>query len=221
MIQGLIDKQDNFEIVRDKIGSILVNEVASQKGLAVNDGKDPALWDLAIYLERSSAFENYLNSETDVVPIVNIWADNINFDGSASNISERQKATCIYNIDCYGFGKSSDVVAGGYLAGDEQANYTVQRAVRLVRNILFASNYTYLDLRGLVWQRWLQSIVFYQPEINANAIQKVSAARLSFQVMFNELSPQFEGENLEIVSVDIKRELDGQLIAEADYDYTI
>ena len=221
MIQGLIDKQDNFEVVRDKIGSILVNEVASQKAFAIAGGKDPDLWDLNVYLERSSAFEQYLNSDNDTTPIVNVWVDNINLDGRSSNIVERQKIQCIYNIDCYGYGASEDVVTGGHLTGDEQANYNVQRAVRLVRNILMSSTYTYLDLRGTVWQRWLQSITFFQPEINASSIQKVSGARLSFQVEFNEFSPQYQGDDLDYISVDIKRAEDGQLIAEADYDYTL
>lgn len=220
MIQYLIDKKDNFEIVRDKIGFILVNEIANQKALAITSGKNPHLWDLDIYLERSSAFEQYLNDAADQAPIVNIWVDNQSFMQNASNISERQKTECIYNIDCYGFGFAKDVAEGGFLAGDEQANYNVQRAVRLVRNILFSSQYTYLDLRGLVWKRWIQSLTFYQPEINTTTIQKVSAARMTLVVAFNEFSPQYNAETLEYISVDINRALDGQLIAEADYDYT-
>ena len=220
MIQELIDKQDSFEIIRDKIALILANETANQQTLATNGGKNPELWKIRVYAERSNPFENFLNEVTDKSPIVNIWTDNLNYEKNASTTFERHKTTCVYNIDCYGYGEASDNVSGGHIAGDYDANINVQRCIRLVRNILMSSIYHQLDLTGLVWHKWIDSVSFFQPEINANSMQKISGARLSLAVTFNEFSPQYIGTELDYIAIDIKRSLDGQIIAEADYDYT-
>ena len=222
MIPSLIDKQDNFEIVRDQIAAILATEVASQMALASTATKDPELWRLLIFTEASNAYEQYLNNTDIVTPIVNVWYDNIRFDESASNNFERQKGIATYNIDCYGRGVSKkDTEGSGHTPGDKEAAFECQRAIRLVRNILMAAEYRYLSLQGVVWSRWPQSITMFQPEIDANQAQKVIGARFALRVTFNELAPQVATEVLEQVFVDVKRLSDGQIIAEADYDYTI
>ena len=77
-IPTLIDKQDTFEIVRDQIATILVTEIVSQQALAVADGKDPDLWKVRIYTERSNAWEQFLEvPPVDESPICNIWYDKI------------------------------------------------------------------------------------------------------------------------------------------------
>ena len=143
MITELIDKQDNFEVVRDQITAILVTEIANQMQLATNAGKDPNDWKLRIFKERSNPWEQLLNEQTDRSPIVNIWYDNSNFQPNKSNISERQASETVYNIDCYGYGLSQDDGNGGHLPGDREAALEVQKALRLVRNILMAAEYTY------------------------------------------------------------------------------
>lgn len=224
MITTLIDKQDNFEIVRDKIAQILANETVNQQALAVTAGKDPDDWKLQVYSERSNPWEKWLNvnndSPADKSPIVNVWLDNSNFDESGSDVVKRQKSETIYNIDCYGLGISTDETIG-HTPGDMQASFEAQRATRLVRNILMAAQYVYLDMRGLVWQRWPQSVTSFQPQIDARNVQHVHAVRLALRVRFNEESPQVEPAVLEFVAVDIKRKSDGQIIAQAHYDYTI
>lgn len=218
----LIDKQDNFEIIRGQIAAILVTEVANQMSLAVAAAKDPDLWKLRVFLERSNPFEQFLNDpKADTSPIINIWVDNSQFEEKSSNIMERQKSETIYNLDCYGIGISADLPAGGHTAGDEKAAFEVQRAVRLVRNILMASENTYLKLRGLVWQRWPRSIEFFQPQIDGRTIQQVKGARLALRVGFNEFSPQYVPENLELLTTEIKRAEDGQVVIEADYEYPL
>lgn len=220
MIAELIDKQDNFEVVRDEIAAILVTEVASQMALATAGGKDPNDWKLRVYAERSNPWEALLNEQTDRSPIVNVWFDNSNFDPRASNSVERQKAEAVFNIDCYGYGMSQDVVGGGHKAGDQEAAIEVQRAIRLVRNILMAGEYTYLGLRGLVWSRWPQSVTIFQPNIDARQMQQIVGARLAFRVVFNEFSPQVQAETLELVSAKVSRSEDGAIVINADYDYT-
>lgn len=219
-IASLIDKLDGFETVRAKIVQILVNEVAAQKALATAAGKDPALWDLKVYEERANAWESYLQSDTVPVPVVNVWHDDANYDMGRGNVIERQGAEGTFNIDVYGFGKSQDVAGGGHLAGDKEAALATSRAVRLVRNILMAAEYTYLDLRGVVGQRWTSSTKFYQPQIDDNAAQQVHAARITFTVRYNELSPQVEAVDLETILLTVKRAEDGSTVLEAQYDAT-
>lgn len=220
MIAELIDKQDNFEVIRDQIAAILATEVANQMALATAGGKDPDDWKLRIFSERSNPWEQLLNQQSDRSPIVNVWFDNSNFDPAASNISERQKTEGVFNIDCYGYGISSDEVGGGHNPGDKEAAFEVHKALRLVRNILMAAEYTYLGLRGVVWQRWPQSITVFQPQLDGRQMQQIVGARLAFRVVFNEFSPQVVPETLELVSVDVTRTEDGEIVVEADYDYT-
>ena len=220
MIQTLIDKQDSFEIIRDQVAAILVTEVASQKSLAVAAGKDEVLWDFKVYTERSNPWETYLNDISALTPIVNVWYDNSNFTESQSNIVEKQATEGIFNIDCYGVANSSDNQAGGHNPGDQEAAFAVQRVLRLIRNILMSAEYTYLGLRGLVWQRWPQTITMFQPQQDRGNVRPVIAARIGFKVKFNEFSPQISGDMLELLSATVKRAEDGEVLFDADYDYT-
>lgn len=221
LIDSLIDKQDTFEIVRDQIASALATEQANQVALATAAGEpDPNLWALKVYAERSNPWEQALNDPTARTPIVNVWYDNSTFNESASNVIERQATTAEYNIDVYGFGLSQ-ADGAGHKAGDRDAALEMARAVRLVRNILMSAQYTYLGLaRGIVWQRWVRSITSLQPQLENATVQQVVAARISFSVEFNEYSPQFTPEVLETLALDIKRAEDGEIIAQAEYDYT-
>lgn len=219
-IQVLIDKQDNFEIIRDQIAAILVLESASQQALAVLAAKDPDDWKLRVFTERSNPWELFQGEGAEQTPIINIWYGSSNFDKKSSNAVERQHSNSVFNIDLYALGVSRDVPAGGHIPGDEDAAIRVQAAIKLVRNILMASNYTYLELRGLVWGRWPQSINVFQPQIEGKQAQQVIGARIVLDVDFNEFSPQYVPETLEHVAIDVKRTEDGEIVLEADYDYT-
>ncbi len=221
MIDNLIDKQDNFEIIRDQIAAILVAESVSQQALAVTAGKDPALWKLRVFTERANPWEEWLNEPTDLSPIISVWFDNTSYDPKASNVMERQKTDGVFNIDCYGYGEATDNPSGGFFPGDEAAALAVQRAFRLVRNILMAAEYTSLGLRGLVWGRWPQSGTAFQPQLDSQTVQQVSGLRMAMRVTFNEFSPQVTPEALELLSIDVKRAENGEILMEADYDYTV
>lgn len=217
MIQSLIDKQDMFEIMRDQIALILKQESASQMALATTAGKDPDEWKLRIFTERSNPFEQWLNETTDFSPIVNVWVDSSSFPMSGGNTVETQKSETIFNIDCYGNGYSESDGAG-HKAGDKEAALQAQKATRLVRNILMSSIYTYLGMQGTVWRRWINSINFFVPQ--GQKIQKIIGARIALKVEFNEQSPQYEAVELEQINIDIIRSETGEILLEADYDYT-
>jgi len=220
-LPSLIDKQDTAEIVRDRIAEILAANAVEQESLASAAGKDPNLYTFQLFTERSMPFEQFINApDTPQPPLVNIMFDQSSYDQGGSNIMERQKCSATYNIDCFGYGKSRDDAGGGQIPGDRDASFAVHRCLRLVRTILMAGENTYLQLRGIVWQRWPQSIVRYQPSIDGQVIPDIVAARLAFDVTFNEFAPQIQHDTLEQISIDIDRADDGKILLQADYDYT-
>ncbi len=220
MTLPLIDKQDTFEIVRDQIAAVLATEINSQQALALDAGKNPDLWKVRIFVEATNPWEQFLEGDpVERSPLANIWYDTSSFQPGQSNIVERQKAEVIYNIDCYALGVSQ-VDGSGHKPGDRESAFEVSRALRLVRNILMAGEYTYLGIRGTVHRRWVESVTVYQPQLDDQALQNVRAARLAFRVEFNELAPQVTGEALELASVKVTRSGTGEILISADYDYT-
>ncbi len=222
-IPSLIDKQDNFEIVRDKIATILLEEEESQRLLAVAAGKDPRLFQFRVFTERTnpwSEFQDAPPDQLDAPPIVNITFETTSGDKSG-NVVARQQFDATYNIDCYGYGASS-ATDTGHVAGDAQAAIVSHRAARLVRNILMSSFYVKLDLPAKtvgVGLRWVGSITSFTPEFDARPIQNVIGTRIAFQVKMNEFAPQFEGQPLEQVNVTVFRRdgETGEIFLEAQY----
>lgn len=219
MIQELIDKQDSFEIVRDQIAAILATETANQMALATLGGKNPEDWKLRVFIERSNPWEQFRGNVVDESPLVNVWFDSSFFDGGKSSTVFEQMSETVFNIDIYGYGVSSEDGLG-HKPGDREAALVCQRGIRLVRNILMASENTYLQLQGLVWQRHTQSVTSFQPQQGDNNVEKIVAARIAMRVRFTEFSPQFTGEPLELLSTTVKRAEDGSIFFVADYDYT-
>lgn len=224
-ISLLIDKRDAVELVRDQIATILLVETTSQQALALAavPPKDPKFWQLRVYTERSNPWDDFNQDETaQQLPIVNIAIDNESFDKKSGNVGSRQLANGTFNVDVYGHGISAST-ASGHDSGDMLAAFERDRAVRLVRNILMASVYTYLGLpRGkdqFVMGRWIQSIQYFQPQSDERAIQNVQAARIALQVDFNELSPQYEAQKIETITATIQRAPNGQVLLEAQYDF--
>jgi hypothetical protein len=228
-ITTLISTPDASEVIRDRIAEILLTETAAQQVLAANASEDPEKWNLRIFLERANPWSEFLDAQEDdldTTPLVNVSLDNYNIDSSKSNVVSRQKHTAVFHIDCYGFGVSATDGATGHTPGDEAAALEAQRAIRLVRNILMAAEYTYLGLQGTVWHRMLQSVTIFQPTQEQRAVQHVVGARMTFEVGYNEFSPQIEGSPLEIVSAGFKRAENGELfipeqvLVEAQFNYT-
>jgi hypothetical protein len=209
LIEHLLATPDNVELVRDQIAAILTLELAKQGEL----GLDP---EPRVFKERSNPWGQLLEEPVDETPIVNVCFDAESFDGAASNITERQKSEATYHIDAYAFGTSSHDDAG-HAPGDELAALACQKTLRLVRQILMSSHYTYLGLRGVVWKRWTQAINMFRPPIDDKSAQNIVAGRLSLVVHFNEYGPQYVGEPLETLSVEINRRETGQLYVAAQY----
>ena len=218
-ITTLINKQDNVEIVRDKIADILSTETAAQQALATTAALDPADWTFRVYLERSNPWEIWLNQKSDKTPIVNITLDSVDYPGNTGNLTKVQRGNATYNVDCYGFAVSEDDVSG-HIPGDYAAALESQRIGRLVRNILMSANHIHLGLQGTVGKRWIDNQQLFLPTQDGKGVQHIVATRLRFSVQLIEESPQHVPVELEYVATDILRASDGQVIAEVDFDYT-
>lgn len=221
VIDTLIDKSDAWELVRDKIATILKEEQAEQQALALAAGKaDPTRWALRVFLEAGNPIEDWQEAPTDApTPIVNVSLESITVDGQASDPIERQQFTATYTIDCYGYGFAEDDGSTGQILGDSAAALECQRCVRLVRNILMASHYTYLGMRGVVGQRWVQSVTVFQPQFNDSAMQQIVAARIQFEVRMTEAAPQYVAQYLREIGVTVYRAETGEIYLQGEYDH--
>lgn len=220
VLQSLIDKTDNFEIVGDQIAAILVVEVANQMALATAAAEDPNDYKLRVYRERVapwSVVRGPPEPPADVSPIVNVWFDTQSTLENASDVSGRQRVEAVYNIDCYGYGISSESGAG-HVPGDQAAAREAHRAMRLVRNIIMASINTYLQLRGTVGQRMITSLTVFQPQSGNQPVENIVGARLALRVLLNETSPQTVGGTLETLAMTVRRAEDGEIVLQAQYD---
>lgn len=219
-IDTLINKQDTSEIVRDQIAAILASETVAQQALATAAAEDPENWRFKVYLERSQPFNDWLNADLetlDPAPLVNVSIDNYSCSERMGDPVTRQQSEAIFNIDCYGLGRAR-TNGVGHIAGDKDAALECQRIVRLVRNILMSANYIHLGLKGTVGKRWVTGVEFYDVPQEQRTVQQVMAARVRLMVTYNEFGPQHTPTTLEYLAVDI---LDGgQVLIEADYDYT-
>jgi hypothetical protein len=223
MTLPLIDKQDSFEIIRDAIAVILATETAGQQAAATAAGKDPELWKFRVYTERANPWGQYIAQPlVDKSPIVDVWFNTGTASRGKSSGRQRQHFDGVFHIDCYGYGESADDPGGGHLPGDREAAYNSHRAARLVRNILMAGDYEWLGLRGLVGQRWVETITSFQPQQGERATQNILATRIALAASYNETTaPGDESNLLEYVSVGIKRASDGEVLATVDIDYTV
>lgn len=227
VIQELIDKQDTYEIVRDKVALILAEESAQQQQLATDAGKDPALWKLRVFTERSNPWESLRTDDggvpTDRSPVVCVWYDNSNLDKRASQTIDRQQMEATFHIDVYGVG-TTEILAGGagHVPGDEQAARVAQRGARLVRNVLMADSYVTLGIDralGLVGQRNISTIQTFQPEFANQNARQLAVVRLALQVKLSEFGPQTPAIILEEIST-IVRDEDGAILADVLFKST-
>ena len=222
LITSLIDKQDNYEIIRDTVAQILADEIANQLSLAAAE-PDPSLWDFAVYTERSNPFilaRNAAGGVTGEKEIVNVWLDSVVFvDG---NVVDRKQPSTTINIDCVSVKSSTDNPAGGItLSADERASLDSERIGRLVRNILMSDVYTYLTLRGIVGRRWISRMQKFQPDREDQPVENAMGFRVVLEVSHLETSPLTTPVDLDLIVTEIRRdEISGEVLANITVDTT-
>lgn len=223
----LIDKRDNFEIIRDEIAAILALETASQQALAIAAGKNPTLWAFDVFVERARPWESLTALEEPIVPIVNIWFDSEDFARNQSfNSLQHTADPGIFNIDVLTSALSVKNVGDGYDPADRQATLDCQRIMRLIRNILFSvppdhtqpgQDYQFLNMRGIVGYRRIQSLTSFQPDYKKQAIA-IGAGRISLAVKYVETASEGPYQNFELLQVQATTTTNGQVII--DFDLT-
>jgi hypothetical protein len=230
-ILELIDTTDTSALVRDQIGAILLIESAKQQELAAAANLNPQDYKLRVFTERSNPWAEWQDApdpdgpqdgERDTSPIVNVTLVSGDYERGKSNWVDRQQTAGSYQIDCYGYGVSTAGPTGGHDPGDARAAFEAQRAYTLVRKILMSGQYAKLGFpAGTIGDRWPRGFKVIQPAIDGRAVQHVLAVQLDFEVTFNEFAPQYEGTDLEVVSVDVNRAETGELYFAADYDLAV
>jgi hypothetical protein len=219
-ILTLLDKKDNFEIIRDEIAAILYLEMINQQALAAIAGQDPNLYLFDVYIERSSPWELIESIDGEVIsqtPLINVSFDNMALDPSRGDNIEMFVYNGVFNIDCLA-AKTNEIVSGQIKKGDELASKDVQRIFRLARNILAASVYHNLNLTSIIHGMTLSNIQMYQPNINNRPAQHVIGARLTANISFNEHTYQYEYETLETIFGNVIRASDNKVYFSASFD---
>lgn len=207
-LEGPIEKVDTFEIVRTQIARILRANLSNLTDSLINRAK--------VYEERHNPWEHFRDATSDLPPIINVWFDSMQCDDRKGDTVQRQTYTGIYNIDVYTMGVSSSI-ASGHVPGDMKSSLLGQQAIRMVRNILSSSRNVVLQMQGTVWSRKFGAITTFQPQQDENSVQNITGARLCFEVTFNETSPQYEGEQLEIINIKIVRAENGDILTELEF----
>ena len=215
IITELIDKQDNCEIVRDKVAVILAVEIANQRALAVTAGKpDPDQWFFDVYIERSRPWEVLTDNDGSEIGdikngLVNVTFDSDSFDNRGSANLNTQRAKGVILLDCY-----AHINASSTAAGDEATSKDSERIARLVRNIIMYAGYTYLDFRGVVSRRYVNKRDKLQPDIRQEGFENVIVTRLSLEVDYEEYSTEATPETLETVFGECTLSDTGQVLFE-------
>jgi hypothetical protein len=228
LIESLIDKQDNYEIIRDRVAQILADEVASQMSLAVAGGKDPELWHFKVFTENTNPFELIENVNGKIegdAEIANVWLENVTFTGG-NNINGK-KTNTIINIDCVSSKSALNDETGGIITpADKRASLDCERIGRLVRNILDSANYETLgftkgDKIPGISRRNVSRFQKLALDRDDQPAEASAAGRISLSVDHLEFSPQITPGDLDLIVTEIKRDsITGEVLASITIDLT-
>lgn len=221
----LIDKQDNFELIRNEIAAILAAETINQQAKALAAGKNPELWKFDVYVERARIWESLSELEKPVAPVVSVYFESENFAGDQSYNALLQTADPgIFNIEIFATALSQKNAGDGYITGDRAAILDCQRVIRLIRNILFSvpadstqpgQDYTFLNMRGVVGYRRIQSVVQFQPDYKKQAVV-LAAARIALAVKYIETALEGPDQPFELLQIQATTTTGGQVIIQFD-----
>lgn len=209
VIQQALSVQSRRWLIGDRIAAILLAESARQKQLATDEDRDPAPYDIRVFRERSNPWDEYNNPEAeyaDLRPIVNVWFDNHNIDRNASNSINRSKVTAVYNIDCYAIGLARET-DDGHTTGDHESAQRSDETAEFVRAVLMSGYYRFLGYPRqcpVVWDRRVEAITSFQPQLENSVVQGIHATRVALHVDFNEEGPEATPTTLEEISVSVR-----------------
>jgi len=132
--------------------------------------------------------------------VVNVVWSSSNFpDGEGNNFD--QSSLSSFDVDCYASQKGSE--SGGVITPkDQRVADTLHALISKVYYTIMSPIYYDLGLTpGMIAKPWVTNIVKFVPSEANISIMGVLAARLSCRIKFEEIPPQSEGVNLEIINV--------------------
>jgi hypothetical protein len=157
-----------FELIRNRIGEILIDEIDNQ---VTNDYN--ADIDCTIFIERDSAIGK------EEMPAINISLASGNFDNKNAPSAD---GTYLYNIDIYTKAKDSDADNG-----DKLSNIHLQKIIGVCRYILENQAYKTLGFAPPFISR-VKCNGFNIAKINSADAVNSSMAQLTVEVRANEVS---------------------------------
>lgn len=167
LILNVIPPQ-GFEIVRDRIGEILADEILSQVTKSYNEDIDAD-----VYVERSNQ-----NDKTEL-PLINISLSTGSYDNKNQG---HVNGTYIYDIDIYTNAKSTDE-----LGGDVLAAMKLQRIMGVCRAILENPIYKTLGYEpGFILRTGCSDLNIAVPGAGKLDTLNTLMGRLSFSVVIIE-----------------------------------
>lgn len=222
LVQQRIVGDQNLVVVRDQIAAILLANFNNQRLLAEADHDDPKPYDLRVFLERSDCRGEFTSRDEDEPTasakrdrrsIISISADGTSYDKKRSSPSERRQADGIYLLDFYSMGISQDS-SDGFVPGDKAAVNEVLRVFGLADRILAADVNVSLGMLGVVGTAWMHK--FNMMELSSDdrdrpQVERVAVGRAELHVSFNEFSPQYQAQPLELISAAVLRKETGEI----------
>jgi hypothetical protein len=176
IIEGVIPPA-SFEIIRDRIGAILTDEIKNQATLS-NDSEINAV----VHIERFIPFD-----KTEL-PAINIMVARGNFEPQSVI---QTNGTYLYNIDVYTRAKS-DVA----IKADSLSMFRLHRLLGIIRSILENSKYLTLGFaRPFIVSRKVVDLSVHDPD-SKDALSSVMG-RLTFEVKAPERGELVEPRNFQ------------------------
>lgn len=184
LLIGAIPEQ-NFEIVRDRIGIILADELPSQATLNANPD-----------LDAKVSSERFIPVGHTDTPLVNVALARGNFD---NNKVVSTDGTYTYFIDVYTSSPSSDGVDG-----DAEASRKLHRLLGVIRAILEAPVYNRLGLAPPSLSNTTVVDIQIQEPVNNQDAASVVMGRITFSVRVCERVELIVGNLIDSYQTTIK-----------------
>lgn len=167
--------EQNFELIRNTIGSILALELAEQFSITGN-----SLFDVKVFAERA------LPVEPDEGIVVNVLFNQVPYD---TKTHTNRTGNNEYFIDVHVSGKDK---AGGD-RGDVRARKNLAKLLGVIANILESGEYLQLGLTpGIMVHKAVSNIAIAEPENNQDTLH-IAWGRVVFTVRANENVKKLEG----------------------------
>ncbi|MBL4810567.1 MAG: hypothetical protein JKY43_10985 [Phycisphaerales bacterium] len=174
-----------FEIIRDRIGEILIDELANQVAISYNEDIDAT-----VFVERSVPFQAV------ELPCVNVSVTRGGFDNATI---VNKDGTYTYNIDCWTRAKTTNDNGG-----DSLAMFKLQRLAGVLDAILSDHQYNTLGfVKPYISSTFVEELAIAEPKRNEDA-ESVMMGRLTFVVRVCEGVEKLEANLIDGFDTSVK-----------------